>query len=1828
MANPFAQYASYSTEKDLSVVADTANIPYDPVSEANSLNQSLANPGLASHERAALEEALATRPVAQAPQAAENPFSQFAGNPFAQFSQPQQPPQRGVVNQTLRNAAGGVDAAVSMAAGLPGMVAGGISGLGTLVTGGGIDKAMQNMETMQKSNFGMGQPKPFTQEGEQVIDMLTHGMEGAKDAAGMASYRSGGGEGGRANAEFAVEALSNFLPIPGYKGVQKLGKAVEKGMAPKGKPVSAKDAFDANTKPETVKKPVDKVDSTELMNKIIADDDRLLIERLQKIDEDINTKQDNVQRQLDERQAQLEFEVKKRATLDFNAAERGRQERAPTGKQKYLATGERSVADMNTRFQELQQQLDATTAERKSQEAVRASEQQRATKEAEWAKIQETINARQAEMELRVKREQTLAQGARDLAKPDQYALERIDEHPFLVAAMEKADKARSMLAKAEMMGEPQAKVNLLEKSVKDLEARAAKTRENILNGLKEKKTPIPFNFKKQGGGVLISDGNGGFMERGGYTPKEDAPKRVPSDAEQALKLLLQEDARTHTGALGAPVWTPPKNPLKGPGKKQGGALDAAVFREGYKALNKHLSKLTDALGQDINWQKAIAAVLKAPDIQRNSDGTPMVLTHGTTREVKGELKGSQQGFHAGLGVAAPHFFTQEGTKSVYAHKAYVAEQKAYANASSTRLNGQIHPIALKKGNYEFLPFDAGDWSPKTIFTEPAFRSWFEAKAASKGYDSVAIKNFRNYVENQVGTKNTNQAFSDVLKRLDIDGFFYRNSAESPNTYKRNRTVHRYGPLFGMDEKGRSVTNTRTVGKLDELGKISQDPTSFVTWNDQNFTSIFSKEDIKPAENTDFRGKTLNDWMHDADTEAATSLSPLDLFTPEELQNLHTSGWSKKQGGGLWMGEPKKRPVNPEGTPEALEARAKARAIAERMPKGVKALDEFNVIKTPEEALALAPEAKDITKDWGQKYLGSGANFQAVMSNNPLIKYLNTVSRDVRAASNKFSQDYITNDETGLNSMWVTMKPKERIAAMEAIMEGDRRQTTVTPEVMDAMNMTKAQRQFVDTFYKANDEMYAKWNDKRMQLGMEPIEYRTGHFPGIFVGSYKALVMQDGKAVGVLATDTKAQLAVAKKHVMETMEGTSFVDKERSSLVGTTKRYYSDIFSGMTDVLDMLGKNDPRFKEVQDIVGKALAESNNKLFNFNVHQLHKKGVFGNEGNKPWLTAEENATQAYKSLVRYFEEGTMHHELQVPLQDLRKVMADPATEHLPNAKKFMENYIKKMTGDDISPIGAALNVIIDTPFKLLPTISWDKTPGIFNKDYNISVGVGPGPVLNTTGALKNFMSQYFMGWFNYTFTAAQLMQPIQTGSPFMQLATNRLGMSPHHVGTSMAKGGAQFNLVMAERIMGKSMDATDPVMRDAFKYAQERGLLTFSEMERAYQGTQSTASRLKDQLAEVNMKAGEFFTRTPMFMAFTDLLVKGGIDAKDAMPIAENMTQFAMIDYHQWERPSLYSSLGVMGQFAGGLTTFKHGYMSQQAKLGKEAIAPTKLLSEGKDGVYSPANRQFTPFLMSAMLSTMVFAGITGTPFYQELDQAYGAITNKISGKYRNIRADFLENLPEWSKTGLISNAIGLNMQGKFSAADMIPDSLPRALSPQLEALWKMIDSAIEYAQQPDQLNKKNAATAFTPSGWKGVPEKLMEPKDPQGYPLNREGLKVGETPRSPEGWTARAVTGLRPQAEAVEREKLWSQRKTEARDKERLRDISEEYRHLVLANVTDNEKYTKLQQEYMERGGNVESLIQLAIKTHMDKQLNEKQRLQGIPGNTPSSIHRYENYNR
>ena len=868
-------------------------------------------------------------------------------------------------------------------------------------------------------------------------------------------------------------------------------------------------------------------------------------------------------------------------------------------------------------------------------------------------------------------------------------------------------------------------------------------------------------------------------------------------------------------------------------------------------------------------------------------------------------------------------------------------------------------------------------------------------------------------------------------------------------------------------------------------------------------------------------------------------------------------------------------------SPEVIEAKKQLEVDAkkQRVQAIINGKDSgyLENITTPEAVIAAADKAKDLTRSQkvGGKTVSPGINHLAVKTNNPLVKFMRAKTREVFVEADRLTEQFITGQD-GIGKLVQDLSAKERAEVVQLLQLGDKKQKRITADVMKKNGFSDKQIEFVEKFYEMDQFKLDTWNQKRAEAGKEPVTAREGHVPGIFKGDYKQLVLSpDGKPLGVIAVDFRWQLEAARKSMLGKFPDAKFSPVRRSELGGSSGR--AGEFGAMQDLLAMLAERDPSFKEVQALISEAIVNESDKAYGAAQHALKKKGIVGNEGNKPWLNPERNAEDFIKAYLQHWEDQIISH-LALPVEEnVRSLMQNPALDSMPNAKDYVDNYLKNMTGRSTGPVGQALNTLLDTPARL--------------------TGIGPQGTRAVVQQFNKRMGQYSMGFGNMLFSVTQWLQLAQTGMPELTAAAKQMGIPQTRVITAMTRA-------MIDMLSNTVKDPS-PELKATLDEAKARGLMTFSEFSDVSKITQSKASAMFDKVADFNRaELGEKPTRPLMFRAAVLMLKDAGLKGKALYDAAYNVTQAGMFDYRMNERPMMYQRMGVVGQLAGGLQTFKHAYLGQINRFGANGL---------KDPI--------TATLSAAAL--IGYAGIMGLPFYQELDQLFQMMTEK-AGKRYTISEYAMAELPRWLKYGAISDITNVNMQGRLSSASVLPDSPIEAISPWFSATGRIAGAVGDVASFNDKLAWGNLGTQLAPQGpLKGMAEKAFITDD-EGYVLNREGLRGNE--RTEWDKNVRTYTGGRSLNEAITGENQYNSGQRLKAYRDTQKSVIEKVKREYVQGTLSSDKLREYADKYVKSQGDISRFVreleQFAMQAEMDKQT----RLQGIPNDSIGSLYRYQEY--
>jgi hypothetical protein len=608
----------------------------------------------------------------------------------------------------------------------------------------------------------------------------------------------------------------------------------------------------------------------------------------------------------------------------------------------------------------------------------------------------------------------------------------------------------------------------------------------------------------------------------------------------------------------------------------------------------------------------------------------------------------------------------------------------------------------------------------------------------------------------------------------------------------------------------------------------------------------------------------------------------------------------------------------------------------------------------------------------------------------------------------------------------------------------------------------------------------------------------------------------------------------------------------------------------------------------------AIAQKADATFGADLHAKTKKGIWGNEGNRPWRKDKlEEANDAMKAFFEHWEEGMISHNLMPVEANLQALMRNPELDKMTRAKDYVNEYIKGMTGRNLGKIGSGLNAFIDKPFELL--------------------GVGPSVPRAIVNQYTKRMGQWTQGFANIPYTVMQFTQVAQTGLPVMMEVAKSVGADKASVTRSVGKASEQAIKLWYSRLSGDEtkLSTWD---KEIFKYAEDRGLLTFSEFEEVSQATQSKLGRMFDMTVDVNRTIGEKVTRPYTFLTFVDLLKDSGLSKAEVFDTAFNMTQDTMVDYSARERAPMFKNLGVVGQTAGNLQQFSLTYLDQIGRWHKQ-------VAKGNAAPY-----------VAGMTALLAFAGMQGLPFFSTVDEIVEELTNKIGGKKKNINTLVMENAPEWLKTdaaqyGILSELTGLNISGRLGMADTLPDSFADAISPYASTTGRMAESAYDMAVNRDELSFAHGARQFAPSSMRGLIENKFL-TTPEGRTIEKtQGM--ADYPRTEFDINARkwAMTSL---DEAKNKSKDFAKGESLKGDQEKQQKIATRVSRKFYGdfeNYVNSGEWKKDLAEYQQRGGDPNTLINKIIADEKARKLTARQRAEGIEPSGVQAIRRWQRYN-
>lgn len=905
-------------------------------------------------------------------------------------------------------------------------------------------------------------------------------------------------------------------------------------------------------------------------------------------------------------------------------------------------------------------------------------------------------------------------------------------------------------------------------------------------------------------------------------------------------------------------------------------------------------------------------------------------------------------------------------------------------------------------------------------------------------------------------------------------------------------------------------------------------------------------------------------------------------------------GPGKKQQGGLgfFTEDPKFRAFK-DSLPENLKGEAKAMWKEMNSHNQAKAPLEINKNQNAREVIARTPGMKDplrkvadIERPWNEiapearqqpdismgrlgRNLTSGSRMAAFTHDNLAMHYasqvVNNAMRRVMADIGKFLVD----PKQGLKPILQKLKAPEmgQIWGKLAAIEG--KDVPLTRDALIKEGFSTKQVDAAIRFREVMDATFKKVNSTREALGMKPIPYRTNYIPSRFLGDFQFLVRDgDGNLVHVVGAKTKWGAEAARKAMQEKHPELVFEDISKDPISNARRTNTERAYHSMLEMLDDM---DPRVQSLESVYQDVLGKQAYDWMNARKHFMNKSGVQGAEGFKEWKSMEANAKEGFESAMRYVEEMTRWAEIQKAGQTMKQILSDPELiKNQPNAMKYISQYWESVNGRN-GAIAEGINQVIDGAARTL--------------------GISRGSLHGGLSGLKYWMTAKFL--YNPAFMATQAVQSFQMVPQWLSYLKSE-GMRGS---IAMAELAASKDMVPAGRSASSSA---------ALKWANENGIVKSHILDDIRpKGNNYVAEGLKN-FVDKSFAFPEEMARTQAYLTYFKFLEQAGVKGEKAYKTAANMVDLSMTDYRLHERPMLYQKFGLLGELMSSLTTFKHNQYSQ---------------------LFGAAKNGHTRMLGHMMASQLLMAGVSGFYFREEIDSLIKSWNSLVSAhgwdfpKIDTVQEHLIKNVqknPNQTSNkvvslGMVSTMTGMDLSTKFSAADVVPNSPIDFFMPYYKDLAKMVTTGTEALMEPNKKNALAFANAASPSALKVLPELANTNKEGYTQLFGKDGADVK---RDSFDWTARALA-TRSIKESMEQQGTYAGKSAQAFENDKRKNILDRYKQ------ASGQDAAKLAKQYVESGGNMQTLVKSTNRFKMNQVITEMERMKGVNPHTIMQLRKY-----
>ena len=906
--------------------------------------------------------------------------------------------------------------------------------------------------------------------------------------------------------------------------------------------------------------------------------------------------------------------------------------------------------------------------------------------------------------------------------------------------------------------------------------------------------------------------------------------------------------------------------------------------------------------------------------------------------------------------------------------------------------------------------------------------------------------------------------------------------------------------------------------------------------------------------------------------------------------------------------------MKPHESTSALAKPEHQRRAMEKIP-GMKMGDYVSKDIPPDTLIAERKKnPKDITRGWAA--IG-GSEMVAAIKNDPVVYAVGQWFTNAHKRADLYYSAVLKDLHADVKK--TISNKKEGQLLMKILREEDKQNARYAPEQLGRLGLSPQAQETYKALRREYDVALKRINQARKEQGLEEVTPRDAYVASTFKGDWKVPIYdKSGRLVWYVAEHSKAQANHALEWLKKNMPDLDYSKATVEYSKNPFLNQEASIMSSYKDLLKVFGKNDPVVQALAAAREQYVSQQGYDMFGQPKHFEPKHGVRGGMGDRPWVNDAKNTKDFFEAQMEILRNSHMWAEQQTAFGNVKQFLSDPDIQaNYPNLSDWVKDRMYTERGSATHNLVAGFEKLASKGLGHLGDLYPPIGKHIPTDLSSIHQGVRHSKSLFYT---KN------LGLFNIPFAVMSLVQPVFTLPHHLRLSNE--GYKHNALRTTMEGTGYAARSLLNHYSGGKTnMDGVPRFWKEAMAYLEANGISDMNQYADVGGVAVPGAVTNLRKVANLSISEPERVARTNAFMAYVSHLKQSG-KYEDPMTIfqkAEELTNLSMANYRHTERANMFNKMGMVGDAAAALQTFKINQMNQIWNFYRHGQ---------RTGDWTPLVAQFG--VQFALAGGMGFYGVDAA------DDAWNvmkAIYVAGGGKDKDLISSGIkksmiasETIPDAVKYGISSLIPGEpNFQAKMDMSVLYPNTI-RDLFPWISDYGNMAAkswaAATEMAKGNNAKKEKDrAAHALMPASmkpWTEMNAPTLSSPTGDAIALSDPEMRVvhkrSDLEKKMKGLPFAGMTSV---TETAAKNQEFNVKASEALINQAQEQVSRAFKDAVQTN--DPQQFASALADYAELGGDVGRLIQSMDDTIFAQYLRLDQELM-MKARTPQQIERLKRY--